>query len=84
MNIQNIKEKLGYIDIPIQKISPQHDDDVCYIDGFPFQPMSYKSLKEKKIADYKICKCLTKRQYLKDCNITNFNIEYNEGNKTKR
>lgn len=80
MKIQHIKEKIGYIDRPIPIIIPHHNDDICYIYGYPFQPMSYKYLKKKRIANSKIYKCQTKKQYLKDCNITNHNTKYHENN----
>ncbi|MCL1613710.1 hypothetical protein [Phocaeicola plebeius] len=71
MKIDELKKKIGYTDIPIQGMRPQHDNDMCYVYGYPFQPMSYKQLKNKEIMDNEICKCQTIRQYLKDCNITN-------------
>lgn len=83
MSILDIKKKIGYVDRTIPIIIPQHDDDVCYVYGYPFHPMSYNSLKMKGIKDNNICKCQTKKQYLKDCNITNYNTIYYGDNKTE-
>lgn len=68
MTISELKGKLGLNTNMIKTIHPQHDDDVCYIYGLPFQLFSYSELKKRGIKDEEICKCKTLKEHRKDSN----------------